>query len=235
MLQDSRFRLRPVLAATVAVLFAVVACDQDQLTGPEQMTASQQTIGSDAGSLGKITVGTEVSEWEVGSGQFNGEFVTAEGQGVQLGLRAQERFEGLLDVTPANGDRVGVYEAETGDTGGNNATWNYDFHVDLSDATGRHAGKTLSDYRLVLEQDFTEENLFGELGSDPVELPMVAGICDTDTFDADDLCQQSWNPGFGNDDFDPDVEDAYTLRLVLTPETFNAQPLAVVIQVDVTD
>jgi len=233
-----------LLAVSLAVLVAA-ACEQDQLTGPEQtatpeaVTASQQTIGSEAGSLGKVTVGTEVSTWDIGSGQFNGEFVTAEAQGVVIGLRAQQRFEGLLSVTPANGNRVGVYEAETGDTGGNNGTWNYDWHVDLSGATGRHAGKTLSDYRLVLEQDFTGESLFGALGFDPVELPLAAesngGVCSNDTFEASHLCQQSWNPGFGNEDFDPVMERTYTLRLVLTPETFNAQPLAVVIRVNVSD
>lgn len=135
-----------------------------------------------------------------------------------------------MGVTGDNGDRVAVYEAPAGPSpqspGDNNGTWNYDFHVDLSNARNRHEGRSLSDYRLVLEQDFTEESLFGALGSDPVELPLAAepgGVCSNDTF-SQTLCQQSWNPGFGNADYDPDAEDSYNLRLVLTPETFNAQP-----------
>lgn len=191
--------------------------------------------GDGAKSLGETTLDTQVSEWDVGTGQPNGEFITAERQGVELGLRAQERNEGLgLLASGTNGDRVAGYEAETGDTGGNNATWNYDWHVDLSEATGRFAGTDLADYRLVLEQDFSDENIFG-LGVGTVELPMVEGICSADTFNPDSLCQQSWNPGFGNDDFDPDEEGTYNLRLLLTPETFDGPPLAVAIQVDVVD
>lgn len=191
--------------------------------------------GNGAKSLGQTTLDTDVSQWDVGSGQFNGEFITAERQGVELGLRLQERFEGLgLLAGGTNGDRVAVYQAETGDTGGNDATWNYDWHVDISEARGPYADTELDDYRLVLEQDFSDENIFG-FGVGTVELPMIEGVCSPDTFDADSLCQQSWNPGFGNGDFDPDEEGTYSLRLLLTPETFNGPPLAVAIQVDVVD
>lgn len=196
--------------------------------------------GASTGSLGKVTIGTNVSSWNLGSGQFNGHFVTAETQGVVIGLRAQERFVGPLQVTGDRGNRVGVYEAATGISDHlGRATWNYDFHVDLSNATGNARGKVLADYRLVLEQDYTAQNLFGALGSDPVELPLDAqsagGVCSNSTFDATSLCQQSWNPKFGNSDFDPEAERTYNLRLVLTPKTFNGPPLAVAIQVVVAD
>lgn len=252
--------MRKLLSLAIAVLFAgtLGACEETPTTPEDSLSEqhasfSHQTVGSEAGSLGKVTVDTEVSEWNVGTGQPNGEFITAEVQGVEIGLRAQERFEGLLGVTGDQGDRVAVYEAPAGPSprsaGDNNGTWNYDFHVDLSNAKGRHAGKSLSDYKLVLEQDFTEQSLFGVLGSDPVQLPLDAqangGVCVNDTFDPDNLCQQSWNPGFGNSPareangegaaYDPDEERTYTLRLVLTPETFNANPLAVVIRVIVSD
>lgn len=206
---------------------------------PSQSLFSQQTENSNAGSVGKITLDTDVSSWDIGDGNPNGEFITAEAQGVVIGLRAMERFEGLLGVTGDNGDQVAVYEAAAGfsprSPGDNNGTWNYDFHVDLANAKGRHAGKSLSDYRLFLEQDFTEQSLFGTFGDDPVELEMVSGVCDPETFDADELCQQSWNPGFGNTDYDPEEETTYNLRLVLIPETFNGNPLAVVIRVVVSD
>lgn len=191
---------------------------------------------------------TVVSSWDVGSGQSNGEFVVAELKGVEIGLRAQERFVGLLDVAGTNGDRVGVYDAPIGVSGespgtGNNARWNYDFHVDVSDATGNREGTNLEDYRLTLEQDFTEQSLFEELGR-PVELPFVGGVGSFDTFTAQ-LCQQSWNPGFGNGfdrqdtgdgaAFDPTEAGTYNLRLVLTPATFDGAPVTVAIQVEVTD
>lgn len=243
--------MRKLASLTVVAFlaFTLGACGESTLTTPDAPSSSEQTVGTEAGSLGEVTLDTDVSEWNVGSGQPNGQFITAEGQGVQIGLRAQERFEGLLGVTGDRGDRVAVYEAPAGPSprspGDNNGTWNYDFHVDLSDARGRHAGKTLSDYRLVLEQDFTGQSLFGSLGSDPVELPMVEGVCVSSTFDPDNLCQQSWNPGFGNSPareedgegaaYDPNEERDYHLRLVLTPETFNAQPLAVAIRVEVRD
>lgn len=47
-------------------------------------------------------------------------------------------------------------------------------------------------------------------------------------------CQQSWNPTFGNTDFNPNAEGVYNFRLVLTPSTFNGPPIAVVMQVNVT-
>jgi hypothetical protein len=37
--------------------------------------ANQHSSVSAAGSLGKVTVDTNVSQWNVGSGQKNGEFV----------------------------------------------------------------------------------------------------------------------------------------------------------------
>ena len=238
--------MRRFTSLTVAACLTIVlgACEEapttpDPALSTQSSVASQQTVGSQAGSLGQVTLDTDVSSWDIGSGNPNGEFITAEGQGVVIGLRALERFEGLLGVTGTKGNRVAVYEAPTGPTprspGDNNGTWNYDFHVDLSDARGKHAGKTLSDYTLLLEQDFTEESLFGVFGTDPVELPMVAGVCDGDSFDSAGLCQQSWNPGFGNPDYDPDEERTYHLRLILVPETFHAQPLAVAMRVVVTD
>lgn len=103
---------------------------------------------------------------------------------------------------------------------------------------GPYAGTDLADYCLVLEQDFTEQSHFDVLGNDPVDLPLGneaagEGVCSGETLAADSLSQQSWNPGFGNDDFDPDEEGTYSLRLLVTPETFDGLPLVVAIQVDV--
>ncbi len=61
---------------------------------------------------------------------------------------------------------------------------------------------------------------------------LIALVCDEFT---DFVCQQSWNPVFGNDDFNMDDEATYNLRLVLTRETFKGLPLAVRIQVNVVN
>ena len=132
-------------------------------------------MANKAGSLGKITVGTDVSEWNIGTGQSNGEFVVSKLQGIELGLRAQERFESPITVTGDQGNRVGVYEADTGGREENNATWNYDFHVDLSNAKGNAQGSNLDGYRLFLEQNFTERVFSGVPASIPLNSPSLAG------------------------------------------------------------
>lgn len=198
------------------------------------------SAGNNAKSLGKTTLDTTVTasdenEMDYGDGISNGEWFTAEVQGVVIGLRATDRTDGLLDVTGGNGNRIGVYEASTGldGTTTDRAEWNYEWSVDLSGAKGNAESRTISDYDLVLEQDYTTESLFGLLGSDPVQLPMPL-VCDVDAVSTT-LCQQSWNPTFGNSDFDVDAAATYNLRLVLTPSTFNGPPLAVAIKVNVTD
>ena len=227
------------LAALSAALFVLAACEAEAPTSPadlDRLTSNNQTVGTEAGSLGQITIDTEVvnagNEMLYGDGIPTGEWVTSEVQGIVLGLRATDRTDGLLEVTGTRGNRVGVYEAKTGfDGSSNRAEWNYEWSVDLRNAKGKAGGKTLDDSSLVLEQDYTEQSLFGLLGYDPVQL-FMPGTCDYVT---DYVCQQSWNPTFGNDDFDLSAEATYNLRLVLTPKTFNGPPLAVKIQVDVTN
>ncbi len=181
-------------------------------------------------SLGKTTLDTTVSpvdgnEMDYGTGILNGEWVTAEVQGVVIGLRATNRFDGLLDVTGTKGNRVGVYEASTG-LDGDGGEWNYEWSVDLSGATANAEGKTIEDYSLALEQDFRDFGTFDLLMPD---------FCDAVS---STLCQQSWNPLFfaaASDGYNVDAVTTYNLRLVLTPETFNGPSLAVAIQVNVTD
>ena len=111
------------------------------------------------------------------------------------------------------------------------AEWNYEWSVDLSEATANAEGKTIADYSLALEQDFVP--VYGTF-----DLPMtVPDVCDVDAVSST-LCQQSWNPLFfdaGLAGYDVDAVTTYNLRLVLTPETFNGPSLAVAIQVNVTD
>jgi hypothetical protein len=221
-------------------LYTTVACATLLATVMSVGTAQakQSTDSNSARSLGKTTLDTTVvadgDEMFYGDGIANGEWITATKQGVEIGMRATNRYDGLLDVTGTNGNRVGVYEASTGEDRGG-AEWNYEFSVDLSGATGKAAGTSLEDYTLVLEQNFTAESLYGVLGTNPVSLPMVPGVCDLDALSfSSTLCQQSWNPSFGNDDFDPEAPGTYDFRLVLEPATFNGPPIAVAIQVNVT-
>lgn len=116
---------------------------------------------------------------------------------------------------------MGVYESETGFSSGTRAIWNYDWHVDLRDAKGKLADKTLGDYNLTLETDIAEE-IFGSA----VPFDLTFGELNNGV-----LYQGSWNPDFGNDTFDPTVEQNYNFQLVLTPKTFNGAPLAVKVEV----
>ena len=199
------------------------------------------TAAGTASGPGKVLVGVDVSVWDSGltsdlsagifpiggGGQINGEFTIAERNGIQIGLRAQERFVGPLDATPNKNRMVGIYEAKTGFSLGTRAKWNYDWHVDLREAHGVAAGTTLADYDLTLET-----NMFTSLFTIPVPVDLTfGGFIPGDTV----LYQSSQNPDFGNIDFNAEAELRYSIRLVLTPVTFNGPSLAVAIQVNVTN
>ena len=142
-----------------------------------------------------------------GSGQVNGGFVTGERYGVQVGIRAQERFAGpILPVSRSK--QTGVYQASTGFSTGANATWNYDLHIDLRNAQGVAAGKTLGDYTLVLDSDIST-SFFG--CTFPCDLS--SGLPSTI-----ELFQTSQNPKFGNPSFDATVEDFVLLYAYAHPQ-----------------
>jgi len=185
---------------------------------------------------GHVLVGVDASIWDssvpsgdglvpiVGSGQINGEFTVAERYGIQIGLRAQERFAGPLMAVPDNNNRSGIYEATAGFGTGTRAKWNYDWQVDLRDAFGVAAGSTLADYDLTLETD-----MFTSLFTFPVPVDLTfGGLVPDDTI----LFQSSQNPDFGNTEFDASVPGTYNIRLVLTPTSFKGPPLNVSIQVN---
>jgi hypothetical protein len=188
-------------------------------------------------------IGVKATEWSSntpagtgiypvgGDGQVNGEFVVGKRKGIQIGIRAQKRFEGLLEAKPrttAKGWTVGVYRAETGfsDEKGR-ATWNYDLHVDLRNAKGRYAGKTLADYRLKLDSNISQE-WFGC----PFQCNLVRHI---GVIDDGILFQTSQNPRFGNPDFDATAATTYYFKLVLQPKTFKALPIKARMRVVVSD
>lgn len=215
------------LPLVLFVFVAFAACEQSPVGmdgDPSALTPSGKPAHAAAPT---ITVGGEVSNWESGtyfdppnglfgiggSGQLNGEFTIAERDGVQIALRAQERFVGPL---PASGKKIGRYEAEAGFSSpgpsNNNATWNYDIHVDL-----RGSGTTWEDYDVV----FSLTNVIPGLG--PIDLTLPDNTV---------LFQTSQNPGFGNDTFDPEKKGTYNLKLALYPKDGGPE-LSVAIQVRV--
>ena len=103
--------------------------------------------------------------------------------------------------------------------------------MDLRNAQGVAAGKTLADYHLTLETDMFTGLQFFPFPTFPVPIDLTfGGLVPGNAV----LYQSSQNPVFGNDDFDPAVVGTYNLRLVLTPKTFNGPSLAVSIQVNVS-
>jgi hypothetical protein len=196
------------------------------------LAATVQAANSSGSGPGQTRFGVDVSAWSSsvpvlgnnallpigGAGQINGNFVTAERNGIQIGIRASERFVGLLPPVIEDA-KVGFYSALTGisDTFGR-ATWNYDIHVDLRGAQGVAKNTTLADYDLVVETDI--------FGGPPVSLDFkaFAGV-----FNGGNpsivLFQTSQNPKFGNPPFNSFAPRAYSFRLVLTPKTFNGPPL----------
>ena len=105
-----------------------------------------------------ISVGVPVGDgsnaaWTVGSGVNNGEFTLLKFAGVEVGIRAMQRYVGLLTPTDTNNDSIGEYRVETGpsdliktpSTAPPGSWWSFEWHVDVSAA--EDAGKrTIGDY-----------------------------------------------------------------------------------------
>ncbi len=187
----------------------------------------------DRSGPGITRFGVDASEWSSstlpapgivpigGAGQLNGNFVTAERNGVQIGVRAVERFAAAPLPFSQDG-KTGVYVAETGVSDGlGRATWNYDLHVDLRGATGVAKGKTLADYDLFLVTDYAA-TVFGF----PVPLDIGAFATFANAGNPNVvLFQTSLNPVFGSTGFNPLVPGQFNFSLVLTPRTFNGPSL----------
>lgn len=199
------------------------------------LSAFGQAMANGKGA--EVIVGEMVTEWDSatvldpgngifpvgGAGQLNGEFTIAQRGMVQIGLRATDRTDGLLE---ASGTRKGEYHAATGyDTGTiNRAEWNYDFHVDL-----RGSDTTLSDYDLTLTQTFTPK-LLGSAGPLDLTFPDITlGLLDNAV-----LYQNSFNPVFFNDVFDVFAEGTYNISLMLKPKN-GGPPLIAHIKVVVSN
>ena len=204
----------------VALAISVGAIGNAFAKGP----ATQVMVGVDASEWSSLTLPDPPNIFPVeGSGQLQGEFTIVTRDGIEIGLRATDRTDGLLVAT---GKRKGVYMATTGyDNPPTNsrAEWNYDIHVDL-----RGSDTELGDYDLTLTQNFVPK-LFGSAGpSDVAFSDALPGL-----FAQATLYQQSWNPTFFNDTFDVNAEGAYNLKLTLKPKA-GGPPLTAHIKVIVS-
>jgi hypothetical protein len=202
--------------------------------------AFQQAFATPQSGPGNVQVGANASVWDStvaanpatgiypigGSGQVNGEFTTAERNGIQIGLRAQDRFAGTIDAIPSENGKVGTYGSTvSGSTVNDAARWNFDWHVDLRNAKGVAKNKSLSDFDIRLET-----NAFNSFFANPEPVDLTfGGVVPGNAV----LYQSSQNASFGNNDFNPSVPGVYNFRLVLTPKTFNGPDLAVAIIVNV--
>lgn len=218
-------RMTHALAAAAALMMtltATAASAQEQSRFGVDVSEWSSTTAPNPGA-GVLPIG--------GAGQVNGQFVTGERYGVQIGIRAQDRFVGPVPVVKVK--QTGVFAVTAGAASGS-ATWNYDLHVDLRGAHGVAAGKTLGDYTLTLDTD-ARPDFFGcampcDLGA--FLAPLLGGSSDNLV-----LFQTSQNPAFGNTaagvPFDPVAIDTYSFTLTLTPKTFNGPPISARMRVDV--
>ena len=218
---NSRFA---VIAFATAVLSVVAVAIISSVSALPVSGPGNVKVGVDATVWDSTMPNTGVEVPIGGSGQVNGEFTVAERNGIQVGLRAQNRFVGVYDAVPNNNGKVGIYQVPAGESAPNKTKWNFDWSVDLRDATGVYSNKTLKDYTLTLTS-----NLWNNVDVD------INGIPTKPVLPTTELFQESTNPSFWNSNLDENAEGVYDFRLVLTPKTFNGPALATSIQVNVVD
>ena len=173
-----------------------------------------------------------------GSGQVSGDFAVdtflEEDMGIQVGLRAQERFFGPTLPTIDN-----VYYAEVGESLGGLATWNFDWSLDFgSTYLETQLGtilvpKNMQDFDVILSLDNDPSE-----ATDFVDLDLVL-INALQSKDPVVLDQQSWNMEFGflegifGITFDPNTSGVYDF--VLTVSDGEEEVVSTNIQVRVGD
>ena len=143
-----------------------------------------------------------------GSGQISGNFAVEtkdkKDTTIQVGLRAQDRFDGPIEPIKD------VYIVPTGESTPGLRAWNFDFSIDAgSEYLGMQLEKeittsNLEDFDVILEIKDAEKNKFKlDFDLDGVNANPVGPIV---------LSQQSWNIGFGFLDIPVDSE-AYKISL----------------------
>ena len=218
------------ISVVSAIALATLVCVSSAMAKGPQSGPGQVLIGVDASEWNSDTAGPGLKPIG-GAGQINGEFTTASRNGIEIGLRAQERYLGPnYPAIPNSNNRVGIYEVPTGTSDGlGRAVWNYDWHIDLRNAFGVASGKTLGDYDVELNTDFAKTIFTKPV---PLDLTFDGALAPSDTV----LYQGSFNAEFGDEDneFDADAPGTYTFTLTLTPKTFKGAPLQVTIVINVS-
>ncbi|MEM1413106.1 MAG: hypothetical protein AAGH19_12190 [Pseudomonadota bacterium] len=157
-----------------------------------------------------------------GSGQVNGDFRLCDTPGVQLGLRASERFQGT--ITPEAGS--GLYRVAPG------SDWNVDWHIDFVNPfpNGTNvAPLNLGETSTIIQLDC--DPLVGEVNGPALDSGAAAPA---NTI----LAQSSQNPSFGffcGDTFDFDADGSYEFSLTVTDTASQRVVSAVDITVQVGD
>ena len=137
-----------------------------------------------------------------GSGQVNGAFTACATDGVQVALRASERFVG--PITPDAG--TGTYQAPAGNDGGD-ALWNVEFHVDMGYRIDNAFPASLADATVEITYDC--DPVVGVQSGPTFTLPDGLLIPDTAI-----LVQSSQNPSFAflcGPTFDTDADGSYEI------------------------
>lgn len=202
--------------ATLALAGGVARALPVSSVGDVSVWDSSKLIPADFGLVAPATV------FPVGgSGQVNGNFQITDftlpgGGAAQIGIRAQRRFSPV--PWPMTGS---TYFVDPGaSSGGNNALWNFDVHIDLGTEQLRGLGGgvpgRLGDltYMLFLTDD-TGLTSFFPFSID--QYLQANGVPQTDRQNAA-LVQFSENLGFEfflSDAFDPDFPGTYTFELAV--------------------
>lgn len=228
-------RRRFHLSSVVLVMVASVA-----LTGTR--AEAVLTSGADA-SIWDSTVATNVPAGIFpigGAGQINGEFemdtVTSvagvTGNALQIGLRAQERFQGPTLERMGN-----MYFVDPGESDPGVALWNYDFHLDFGtleadnlnaddDSLEKQLGDTLSplnmrDFEVIFELDTNPSAAVSYVATNLNSFLTGLGLPPSNPVV---LFQTSQNMAFsvfggGNPPFDPNAAGIYDFRLTVNSTT----------------
>ncbi len=168
-----------------------------------------------------------------GSGNANGSFTTDRSNGVELGLRAKQRFP-AANIFNSNGD--GTYSFATGVGVGGTAPrplWNFEFTVNTD--FGGTAGRSLLDLTYELRIDFDAsqgtsnfqtfdpiigsyfDHAIGDNGTGNGAGTVAGSVAEYPTLLAsNNVAQNSWTMTFFDDAthiFDPDIDGTYTIEL----------------------
>jgi hypothetical protein len=190
--------MKQLFVTLAAMMLAVSSTEFVQAATVFSSDVSTWTSGSPAGA-GLYPIG--------GAGQVNGNFVVTTESGIEIGIRASHRFVQNVDPLGNTDDGTqGIYYAPIGTSPppAGAATWNYDIHIDLRNATGLAAGTNISDYTVILTTD-----IFGGILT-PID---ITSLIPADAV----LFQTSQNPIFGNPTFNAFAAKTYTFQLDLVP------------------